>query len=128
VNDTPVSTTKLRWAVRILAGQAVAIFVLAGFVIWAAFTTKSISTTTAVATPLITVLFAAIYAGLAVALHQMRGWARGPAIVLELLLIPIGWYVTSGVAVVGVLVIVSGLAGAALLLAPSTRETLGLNR
>lgn len=128
VNDTQVSTTTLRWAVRLLSVQAVAIVALAVIVAWAAFTTSSISTTSAVATPLITFFFAAVFGGLAYALHQLRGWARGPAIVLEMLLVPIGWYVLSGIVLVGVLVIASGLAGAILLLAPSTREALGLNR
>ena len=45
---------------------------------------------------------------------------------LELLLIPIGYsLVTSGLAVLGIPVLLLGLAGTALLLAPATRAALG---
>jgi hypothetical protein len=60
-------------------------------------------------------------------LHHRRGWARGPAIVLEMLFIPIGYYMTTGgLAWLGLPVMALGLVGAGLLLAPSTRTALGL--
>jgi hypothetical protein len=121
--------TTLRWSVRVISLHAVAVFGVAVLFTWGSLTAKGMSTVSVVATPLIFFFFAAVFIGLAVALHQMRGWARGPAIVLEMLLIPIGWYIFSaGVVVVGVPVVLTGLAGTVLLLAPSTREALGLNR
>jgi hypothetical protein len=119
----------LRWAVILLAVEAVGVGVLAGYVGWAAATAKSASTSTAVATPLITALFAVVLATLSYSLWALHGWARGPAIVLEMLLIPIGYtMLTGGLPWVGIPVIVIGLFGAGLLLAPSTRTALGLDR
>lgn len=126
VSDTSVSMTTLRWAVRILFAQAAAVTVLAVLVIITAATSKGTSTASVVATPLITIFFAAVFGGLGFALHQLRAWARGPAIVMEMLLVPIGFYAISGSLIVGGVIMLSGLAGAGLLLAPSTRGALGL--
>jgi hypothetical protein len=129
VNDTPASTSTLRWAVRLIALHALCVLGVAVLFTYGSFTQKGMSTASVVATPLIFFFFAAVFAGLAVALHQMRGWARAPSIVLEMLLVPIGWYfVSAGVPAVGIPVVLTGIVGAGLLLAPSTREALGLNR
>jgi hypothetical protein len=62
-------------------------------------------------------------------LWRRRAWARGPAVVGELMLVPIGWYMTTGgVAWLGVPVLVLGLVGAGLLVAPATSEALGTAR
>jgi hypothetical protein len=83
--------------------------------------------TSAVGVTLATLLFAAMLAGLAWSLSRRKGWARGPAIVLEMLLIPIGWYMlTGGLPLLGLPTILAGLVGAGGLLAPSTRAALGL--
>jgi hypothetical protein len=128
--QTPATDMRtLRWAVILLAVEAVAVAVLAGYVGWEAATAKSASTGTAVATPLITALFAVILGLLSWSLWGLRSWARGPAIVLQMLLIPIGYtMVTGGLPWVGIPVIVIGVFGAGLLLAPSTRTALGLDR
>ena len=93
-----------------------------------AITSDSVSVTSAVATPLITFFFAAVFGGLAYALHGLRTWARGPAIVMELLLIPIGWEPSAASRTIGIAMALTGLLGAGLLLAPSTRAALGLDR
>ncbi len=128
VSDTPVSMTTLTWAVRVLILHATAVAILGVWTTWVAITSDSVSVTSAVATPLIIFFFAAVFGGLAYALHRLRSWARGPAIVMELLLIPIGLGAIGGVPEVGIAVALTGLAGAALLLAPSTRGALGLDR
>jgi hypothetical protein len=128
VNDTQVSTTTLRWAVRVISLHTLVMLLVFAITIWAASTSKGLSVESTIATPVFFGLLTVIFGGLAVALHQMRGWARGPAIVLEMLLIPLGWIMLSGVAVIGIFVVITGFAGAVLLLAPSTREALGLNR
>ena len=70
-----------------------------------------------------------IVGGLSRALSNLKTWARGPAIVLELLLLPIGYtMITNGLAYVGIPVVLIGLFGAGLLLAPATRAALGLDR
>jgi hypothetical protein len=61
------------------------------------------------------------------ALARRRGWARGPAVVLELMLLPVGWFMTTGgLAWLGVPVLLIGLLGAGLLVAPATRQALGV--
>lgn len=126
---TPAPMRTLRWAVLLLAAQAVAVAALAGYVGWEAVTTKSASTSTAVATLVLTAVFAIVLGLLSYSLWGLRGWARGPAIVLELLLVPIGYtMVSGGLRWVGVPVMVIGVFGAGLLLAPSTRAALGLDR
>lgn len=87
---TPTVTPTLRIAVVLLAVQAALVGVLAVYVGWQAATHKAASTSSAVATPLITALCAVVFGMLAYSLAGLRGWARGPAIVLEMLLIPIG--------------------------------------
>jgi hypothetical protein len=127
--STRPSATTLQWAVRLLAVQAVAVAVATGWAGWAAATTSSISASSAAGTTVFAALMAVILGGLAFALGRLRPWARGPAIVIEMLMIPMGYYMaTGGVAWIGVLMMVIGLVGAGLLLAPSTRTALGLDR
>ena len=72
-------------------------------------------------------LVAVLLGVLALALIRRRGWARGPAVVMELMLLPIGWFMVSGgLAWLGVPVFLLGLLGAGLLVAPATREALGV--
>ena len=60
-------------------------------------------------------------------LVRLRSWARGPAIVLELLLAPLGYYmVIGGAAWLGIPAIVAGLACTGLLVAPASRQALGI--
>ncbi|MCW2640183.1 MAG: hypothetical protein JWP76_2489, partial [Dactylosporangium sp.] len=73
------------------------------------------------------VLIAVLLGVLALALTRRRAWARGPAVVLELMLLPIGWFMVSGgLAWLGVPVFLLGLLGAGLLVTPATREALGV--
>jgi hypothetical protein len=126
VSETPVSMTTLTWAVRVLFGHATLVTILTVLIIWGEIATGSVNLTTAIAAPLVFFFFAAVYAGLAWALHQLRSWARGPAIVMELLLIPLGLIAVSGIPAIGIVIAATGLIGAGLLLAPSTRIALGL--
>lgn len=124
-SQAPPST--LRWAVWLLTAQAVAVAALFAFLLYEDLTAQAQSVRGAVMVSVFTAGMAALLAGLAHALRQRRAWARGPAIVLELLLLPIGYYlVTGGVAWLGVPVIAVGLCGAGALLAPATRVALGM--
>jgi hypothetical protein len=83
--------------------------------------------TTSVGLIVVTACASALLALLARALYRRQSWARGPAIVIELLLLPMGvTMTTNGLPVLGVPVIMIGLFGAGGLLAPSTRAALGL--
>jgi hypothetical protein len=115
----------LRWAIWLLLAEAAGLVALAVFLVYAALTRSSQSATSAVAIVVFTLLMAAFLAGLGYALARLHRWARGPALVVQLLLLPIAWSVlTNGIAVFGVIMIVIGLAGVATLLAPTTRAAL----
>jgi hypothetical protein len=69
-------------------------------------------------------LLAAAFGGLAFVLWRGRRWARSPAIVLQLLLVPIGSGMIGGLGWPGLVVMAMGLVGAGLLLVPQTRAAL----
>jgi hypothetical protein len=123
-NSTP---TTLRWAVRLMMVETAALAVVTVWLVYEIATTTATSVRGAVLVTTYAGLMAALFGLLGWALNRRRAWARGPAIVLEMLLIPIGYYMTTGgVAWLGLPVIAFGLVGAGMLLAPSTRTTLGL--
>ena len=125
--ETNSAPTTLLWAVRLLIAEAAALGVVTVWLIYELATTTATSVRGAVLVTVYAGLMATLFGLLGWALHRRRGWARGPAIVLEMLLIPIGYYMTTGgVAWLGLPVIAFGLVGAGMLLAPSTRATLGL--
>ena len=121
----PIPAT-LRWAIVLLGVQAVGWVGLVAVLIYA--DVRSISTSTAGATGLtvFVVLVAALFGLFVWALSGRRAWARGPAIVLELLLLPTGYsLLVSGLAIIGIPVLLLAGATVALLLAPATRAALG---
>jgi hypothetical protein len=131
VTDTPTRTNAptLHWAVRLLAVEAVALTGLAIYVAWASLAGSTTSKQGAGALLALIVIGVLIVAGLSRALSNLKTWARGPAIVLELLLLPIGYtMISGGLAYVGIPVMLAGIFGAGLLLAPATRTALGLDR
>jgi hypothetical protein len=121
----PREPATLRFAVWMLAGEAIALFAVLLLVLYQDLTGTAETAGGAVAVTLYTAMFTAILGGLAWALHRHLGWARGPAIVVQMLLIPIGYAMaTSGLPTLGVPVILTGLVGAGALLAPSTRAAI----
>jgi hypothetical protein len=123
---TPSPTT-LRWAVRLLLVQAAALAVLTLLLVYLGLAGDYTAARMALSLPGYVGLMTAALLGLGVALARHRRWARGPAIVLELLQVPIGFTMLSGgLPQVGAPLLISGLLGAGLLLAPATRQALGL--
>jgi hypothetical protein len=125
----PVSTppATLRWAAGLLAGQAVVMAGVTGFFVYEDVTATPGSVRDALAITVYFGLLAVLFGLLAWSLVRRRSWARGPAIVLELMLLPFGYYmIEGGHPMYGVPVMLLGLAGAGLLLAPPTREALGI--
>src|SRR3954465_15858447 len=109
----------LRWAVGILAAQAVALVAVVVFLAVADLGGDAGSVRGAVGVTLYAALLAVALSGLTWALWKRRSRGRGPAIVVELLLLPIGYTMaTGGLAWPGIAVMAVGLAGAATLLAP----------
>jgi hypothetical protein len=85
----------------------------------------------AVLAGLLVLLMAALPLGAAYGLRRARRWSRGPALIMQLLCLPIAWTmvksdgaVVAGGAVLGVL----ALAGLVLLVHPATADALGIRR
>ena len=119
---TPIT---LRAVVWLLAAESAAFAALGGLLIYGDLTGGAQTVQGAVGVTIYTALVAGAFGLLAWALHRRKGWARGPAIVLHMLMLPIGYtMLTNGQPALGVVTMVLGLLGAGLLLAPSTREFL----
>jgi len=119
------SPATLRWAVGLLAAQAAGLVVVTVLLVYADVVAATTTVQGAIGLTIFTALMAALLGLFAWSLHRRRRWARGPSIVLQLLLVPIGWtMVSGGQPALGVPVIVLGLIGAGTLLAPATREAL----
>jgi hypothetical protein len=124
--STGPAPATLRGAVALLLAEAVAVAVVAGFLGYEDATSSGIGSQ-AVAVTGFAVVMAIVPGVLGWSLARRRAWARGPAVVLELMLLPIGWYmVAGGLAWLGVPVFILGLLGAGLLVMPATREALGV--
>jgi hypothetical protein len=118
----------LRWAVRLLWVEAGVLGALTVLLCYVAATHPAFGFDSAAATIGFTVLLGLAFLLFARSLVRRRAWARSPAIVLEMLLVPIGWYMVSGgVIYIGAPVMLAGLAGSVLLLAPSSRTALGVH-
>ena len=115
--------TTLRWAIRVLYAEAVAVALVTGLLLYLAATQKAVSAGTAVTVVVVAAGLAALLGLLARLLQRHRAGARAPAIVLQLLFLPIGYSMPVWV---GVPLMAAGLACAVLLLAPSTRQALGI--
>jgi hypothetical protein len=122
-----VAPGTLRWAVWLLRAEAVGVGLVAAFLVYAAVTAATTNLTSAI-------LVTAFAAGAAVALWLLgtalanqRAGARAPAIVLQLMLLPIGYYMAAaGLGWIGVPLMVLGLLVAGLLVSPPTTRALGL--
>ncbi|GLY22999.1 hypothetical protein [Micromonospora sp. NBRC 101691] len=126
IDSDPVPTT-LSWAVRLLWAEAVALGLVAVWLVYKNLTADAFDLASAV---LVTVFAAggalALWA-LGTALTRRRAAARAPAIVLQLMLLPIGWYmIQGGLGWLGAPLMALGVGVCALLLAPATTRALGL--
>lgn len=70
-------------------------------------------------------VFALIFGALAWALNRRRAWARGPAIVLHMFMLPLGLALLSGGNPLGIGALIGGIGGCVVLLAPATRIAVG---
>ena len=121
----PVPAT-LRWAVVLLGIQTIGLVGLVILLVYADVRSTATSTAGATGLTVLAALFAALFALFVWALAGRRAWARGPAVVFDLLLIPLAFsLITSDLAVIGIPVLLLAGATVALLLAPSTRAALG---
>ena len=125
--ETDAHPATLRWAIWLLLAEAVALAALTLFLIYEDLTAERTDLTSAL---LITVFAAggtAILLLIARALGNKRAGARAPAIVLQLMLLPIGYYmIGGGLAWLGIPLMALGLVVCGLLLSPPTTKALGL--
>nr|MDT0657784.1 hypothetical protein [Micromonospora sp. DSM 115978] len=117
----------MRAAVWLLRGEATALGLLAGFLVYQDLTATATDLASALFVTAFAVGGAAVLWSLAVALGRHRAGARAPAIVLQLMLLPIGYYmVQGGLGWLGVPLVGLGLTVCALLVSPPTTRALGV--
>jgi hypothetical protein len=74
-----------------------------------------------------TAVYAVLLALVGWAVFSRKSWSHGPAMMLELFLFPIGYFmVVGGQPLLGIPVLLFGVLGAVLLVMPATRRALGL--
>lgn len=125
----------LRWAVWLLRAEAVAlgglVVAFLGLIIFSRSAESEDSQVTDLTAAILVSAFAAAAAValwlLGTALANRRVRARAPAIVLQLMLLPIGYYMaTGGLGWLGIPLIALGLLVAGLLVSPPTTRAFGL--
>jgi hypothetical protein len=119
----------LRGAIGLLVVQAAGLLVLAGLVGYALWRENPADPFSRAFLPfeILALVLAAVLALLGWQLGRRRAWARSPALALELLFVPLGYYfIQGGAAVVGVPMIVLALLCIGLLVAPASRAALGI--
>lgn len=126
--ESPRQPGPLRWAVRLLRGEAVALALLAAYLVVRDLTATSVDLVSALFLTAFAIGVAAALWGLSVALGRRRAGARAPAIVLQLMLLPIGYYmVQGGLAWLGIPLAALGLLVCGLLVSAPTTRALGLS-
>ncbi|MER7458570.1 hypothetical protein [Micromonospora sp. NPDC126480] len=116
----------LRTAVLLLRGEAVALGLVTLWLLWADVTAPSVDLASALLVTAFAAGAAAALWALAGGLTRRRAGARAPAIVLQLMLLPIGWFmIQGGLGWLGVPLIALGLGVTALLLSNPTTRALG---
>jgi hypothetical protein len=118
----------LRWAVRLLLGEAAAVALIAGYLLYEDLTAEVTSLGQALAVTGYALVMAALLALAGINLARRRAWPRGLAVALQLMLVAIAYYmVRGGLAWLGLPVAALGLTVAGLLVSPATREALGIH-
>lgn len=117
----------LRWAVWLVLAEATAVALVAGYLLYEDLTATSTDAGRALALTGYAAVMAAVLALLGVNLGRRRAWSRAPAIALQLITLPIAYYmIRGGLPWLGLPVGAIALTVTGLLLAPPTREALGV--
>jgi len=113
----------LLWAVRLLRAESVALALVAIFLVYKDLTAVATDLVSAIWVTGFAIAGAVVLWLLATALAGCRPGARAPAIVLQLMLLPVGYYMTQGgLAWLGVPLIALGVLVIGLIVSrPSTR-------
>ncbi|GGK01354.1 hypothetical protein GCM10010123_34140 [Pilimelia anulata] len=122
-------TATLTAAVWLLYGEAVAVTLVAGWLLWADLSRAAASVAGALLVTAFAIAGAALLWYLARALAAGRGGGRGLAVVLQFMFLSIGYYMsTGGLPAVGAAVLGYAGSAAVLLCLPPTTRALGLDR
>jgi hypothetical protein len=117
----------LLWAVRLLLGEAGLLAVVTAYLIYQDVTATATSLGVAIALTVFAALGAVAVLALARALARRSAGSRGPAIVVQMLLLVTAYYMLQGGLLwLGVPVLVLGLTVGILLVTPATTRALGL--
>ena len=124
--DTPAT---LLWAVRLLIAEAAALAALTVYLIVEDLTADAADVVVAIALTVFAALGAVAVAALARALARRSAPARGPVIVVQLMLMVVGYYmVRAALLWLGVPLLLLGLVVTVLTVSPPTTRALGLDR
>ncbi|WP_369799886.1 hypothetical protein [Micromonospora sp. HK10] len=119
----------LRWAVLLLRAEAVALGLVAVWLIWSDLTARTTHLTSALLVTAFAAGGAAALWALGGGLLRRRAGARAPAIVLQLMLLPIGWYmIQGGLGWLGLPLMALGLGVTGLLVSAPTNRALGVDQ
>ncbi|MFG2069768.1 hypothetical protein ACGFKZ_23200 [Micromonospora tulbaghiae] len=125
IDSDPLPGT-LRAAVLLLRAQAVALGLIAVWLVWSDLTADTTDLTSALLVTVFAVGGAVALWALGGALSRRRAGARAPAIVLQLMLLPVGWFmIEGGMGWLGVPLMVLGIGMVALLVSGPTNRALG---
>ncbi|MEU7923065.1 hypothetical protein AB0B47_31030 [Micromonospora zamorensis] len=125
IDSAPFPVT-LRWAVRLLWAEAAVVGLIAVWLIWADLTATTTDLLSALLVTVFAIGAAVVLWALGRALLRLQAGARAPAIVLQLMLLPIGWFmIQGGLAWLGVPLMALGLGVGWLLVSPPTTRALG---
>lgn len=115
----------LRIAVWLLAAEAAALGVLTLLLLISDLRGGATSQQGAIGVIGYVLVFAVAFGLLSWGLRGRRAWARGPAIVLHMLMLPLGVALLSNGNLLGVVAVLLSLSGCVVLLAPATRLAVG---
>ncbi|MDG4823058.1 hypothetical protein O7635_14480 [Asanoa sp. WMMD1127] len=129
MSDTPAepAPTTLRAAVWLLFAEGAGMVGLTAYLAYELLTADAVGLASAAMLTVFAALGAVALFLLGRTLGQGRAGARGPAIVLQLMLCAVGYYmIQGGLAWLGFLLIALGLGVCGLLLAPASTRALGV--
>jgi hypothetical protein len=129
-SDKPdsVAPTTLIWAVRALYLQAVALAVLTGYLIYLDLTADADSVGLAVGLTVLAAVGVAFVVLVARALGRRRPGARGPAVVIQLMVIATGGFLLqTGPSWLGLVVMALGVVVGVLIVLPASTRALGVD-
>jgi hypothetical protein len=115
----------LRMAVWLLAGEAALLVALSALLLVSDLRGAASSQQGAIGVIGYVLVLGLVFGLLSWALHRRRAWARGPAIVLHMFMLPLGIAMASNGNLLGAGALLAGIAGCVVLLAPGTRVAVG---